>query len=181
MDIYEALKKDHRKFESLLDRLATASRSDNDQWKRLLTELRDDLIPHSHAEEAVFYNALREMDASQGEVAHSYAEHAMAEGELRTLLGLKLIDVKGTKIIEKLRKDLTHHISEEEGRVFASARQVFSEEEARQIGEAFERLKPEMRHDSQSMVASTIDLIANLLPRRLVEGFRKRFSGKKAA
>jgi hemerythrin-like domain-containing protein len=179
MDIYEALRKDHRQFESILDRLSEASQSGSDQWKGLLDELRDGLIPHAHAEEAVFYNALRETDQAKGAVAHSYAEHAMAETELRTLEGMKKIDTTSKALIEKLRKDLKHHIEEEEGRVFSSARQVFSDEEAQQIGAAFERLKPEMKKDAESMVASTMDLISNLLPRRLVEGFRKNFGGKK--
>jgi hemerythrin superfamily protein len=181
IDIYQALSRDHRKVESLLDRLIQASKSDSDDWKSLLDEVRADLIPHSHAEEAVFYNALRDTEY-KGLIAHSYGEHAMAEGELRSIEAAKLAGKPWTSLIEKLNRDLRHHISEEEGRVYDAARQVFSEEEARQIGAAFLRLKPEMQRDAESVTASTMDLVANLLPPRLVEGFRRKFtSGKKAA
>lgn len=183
MTIYEALEADHRKFEALLDQLHQASQTGDTQWKPLLDELRSELIPHAHAEEAVFYNALREIDQAKGIVAHSYGEHAMAESEIRMLGAAKMINSSWTTMVEKLRSDLRHHIQDEETRVFEAARKVLSDEEARQIGDAFLKLKPEMAKDADSMVASTVDLITNLLPQRFVVGFRKNFSRspKKAA
>lgn len=173
MTIYEALSKDHRTFERLLDRLVEASKAGNDEWKTILDELRRSVIAHAHAEEAVLYNALREANESKGLVMHSYAEHAKAEGEMRTLGAAKLIDATWTALAEKLRHDLLHHIREEETQVYAAARKVFTDEEAEQLGAAFERLKSEAAKDGDSMVASTIDLIANLLPPRLTHTFRK--------
>lgn len=182
MNIYEILKKDHRKYESLLDRLLQESKAGNDAWKSTLDELRSDIIPHAHAEEAVLYNALREADQSKSLVAHSFAEHLKAETLIRTLGAAQVIDANWTSMVEKLREDVRHHIEEEEGKVFSAARTVFSEEEAHQIGQAFERLKAEMTKDADSMVASTMDLIANMLPPRLVEGFRKSIgSSRKTA
>ena len=173
MRIYEALSKDHREFEALLDRLLEASKAGDDSWKGLLDELRRGVIAHAHAEEAVFYNALREVDQGKDLVMHSYGEHAMAETEIRSLGAAKLVDANWTSMVEKLRKDLRHHIQEEESRVFDAARQVFSDEEADQIGLAFERMKAETAKDGDSVVASTIDLVANLLPPRLTNAFRK--------
>jgi hemerythrin superfamily protein len=173
MDIYEALAKDHRHFESLLDRLVTASKAGNEQWKTVLDELRRGVIAHAHAEEAVFYNALRETDTARSVIAHSFAEHAMAEGEIRTLGVAKMIDATWTTLAEKLSKDLRHHIQEEESRVFDAARKVFSADEARQIGSAFERMKRETAADGDSVAASTLDLVANMLPPRLIDSFRK--------
>ena len=172
MNIYTALSNDHRLFESQLDRLLAASKAGDESWKTTLDELRRGLIAHSHAEEAVFYNALREADESKSLVMHSYAEHATAEGEIRSLGAAKALDANWTTMMEKLSKDLRHHIKEEESRVFAAGRKVFSDEEADRIGAAFERLKVEMAKDGDSMVASTVDLIANLLPPRLTKGFR---------
>jgi hemerythrin superfamily protein len=173
MDIYEALSTDHRRFESLLDRLVSASKADDGSWKTTLDELRRGVIAHAHAEEAVLYNALREADKDAGLVLHSYGEHLMAEGEIRTLGAAKLIDANWTSLAEKLSKDLRHHIREEESRVFAGARQVFTEEEAKQLGAAFERMKLETAKDGDSMLASNLDFIANLLPPRLTASFRK--------
>jgi hemerythrin superfamily protein len=173
MTIYEALSKDHREFERLLDRLLDASRAGDDSWKGILDELRRGVIAHARAEESVLYNALREADQSKDVVMHSYGEHAKAETEMHTLGMAKLIDANWTSLVEKLRKDLLHHIQEEESRIYDAARQVFNQEEATQIGAAFERMKVEMAKDGDSMVESTIDLVANLLPPRLTAAFRK--------
>jgi len=181
MDIYEALSQDHRHFESLLDDLVAASKAGDEQWKNILDQLRRDVIAHAHAEEAVFYNALREADASKGLVAHSYAEHAMAEGEIRTLGVAKMIDTTWSSLAEKLSKDLRHHIQEEESHVYDAARKVFNTEEAKQIGAAFKRMKRETMKDGDSMAASTVDLLANMLPPRLTDSFRKHVGQKRKA
>lgn len=181
MTIYEVLSKDHREFEQLLDSLLQASKAGSDSWKGTLDQLRRGVIAHAHAEEAVFYNALREADQAKGLIAHSYGEHAVAETEMRALGAAKLIDANWTSMVEKLRKDLLHHIQEEESKVFDAAREVFSQDEATQIGAAFERMKVEMAKDGDSMVASTIDLVANLLPPRLTKSFRKHVHNGRSA
>jgi hemerythrin superfamily protein len=173
MNIYEALEQDHRMFETLLDRLVDASEDDDNDWKEILDQLRYGVIAHAHAEEAVLYNALREADEGGGIVAHSFVEHATTEAELRTLTAAKALDANWTSLAEKLRKDLRHHIEEEESKVFAAARRAFSDEEALKLGAAFQELKKETAKDGDSIVASTLDLVANLLPPRLVNSFRK--------
>jgi len=182
MNIYDALSNEHRQFEALLDRLVAGSKAGDDSWKTALDQLRRGVIAHAHAEEAVFYNALREFDESKELVLHSYGEHGAAEGEIRMLGAAKAIDANWTSLAEKLSKDLRHHIREEESRVFAAARKVFSDEEAEQIGAAFERMKQHTAKDGDSMIASTMDLVANLLPPRLTESFRRQFgSTRKSA
>lgn len=173
MNIYEALSTDHRHFEALLDRLVEASKADNDEWKEILDELRRAVVAHAHAEEALFYNALREADQAKKLVMHSYGEHAMAETEMRTLTAAKVVDANWTSLMEKLSKDLRHHIETEESDVFDAARKVFDEQEANQLGDAFLRLKKETAKGGDSLVASTVDLIANLLPPKLSAIFRK--------
>src|SRR5687768_13396784 len=128
LNIYEALEQDHRMFETLLDRLVDASEDDDNDWKEILDQLRYGVIAHAHAEEAVLYNALREADEGGSIVAHSFIEHATAEAELRTLTAAKALDANWTSLAEKLRKDLRHHIEEEESKVFAAARKAFSDE-----------------------------------------------------
>ncbi|HET6338299.1 MAG TPA: hemerythrin domain-containing protein [Polyangiales bacterium] len=174
MDIYDTLSNEHRQFEKLLDRLVSSSKAGTDDWKPALDELRRRVVTHAHAEEAVFYNALREEGEAKGLVVHSYAEHATAEGELRTLSAAKAIDANWTSLIEKFSKDLRHHIQEEESRVFDAGRQVFTDEEAELMGQAFERMKQETAKGGDSIVASTIDLIANMMPPRMAGGFRKQ-------
>jgi hemerythrin superfamily protein len=176
MSIYAALSDDHRIFESQLDTLVASSEAGDDRWKTALDELRRGLIAHAHAEEAVFYNALRETGEANSVVLHSYAEHAAAEGEIRALGAAKTIDVNWTTMVKKLAKDLRHHIQEEESRVYDAGRMVFDSEDAKQLGSAFKRMKAEMANDGDSIASSTVDLIANLLPPRLTKSFRENLS-----
>jgi hemerythrin superfamily protein len=176
MTIYECLKKDHKTVEGLLNKLVKSSEGGTENWKKVIDQIRDELIPHARAEEAVLYNALRDADESKSLVAHSYGEHAMAETELRMLQAMKVIDVNWTALAEKLRHDLLHHVEEEESKVFAAAHSVFSNAEAIQMGKAFEKMKPAIRE--QSLTGTTIDMVANLLPVRLTASFRKFFESE---
>ena len=71
MLIYETLKKDHQHLLGLINQLNTIEEHD-DRRKGLIKEIRDEIIPHSRAEEAVFYNPLRTATAAQHVVRHSF-------------------------------------------------------------------------------------------------------------
>ncbi|MBX3022268.1 MAG: hemerythrin domain-containing protein [Bdellovibrionales bacterium] len=170
MDIYQALVKDHRKVQDLLNVLVNLDESDSDVRKELTDKIRDELIPHSRAEEAVFYNSIRAINTAQDLVWHGYEEHMQAEALLRTLQAAEKIDVGFKKTAEKLREALNHHIQEEEERIIPVARQLFTEDEARVMCEAFEEMKPEVREEG--IVQTTLDMIANMMPPRLAAPLR---------
>jgi hypothetical protein len=77
---------------------------------------------------------------------------------------MKALDFNWLALVKKLRADVLHHIEQEEGEVFARARQLIDNEEAKGLARRFERLKPEVT--SRSVFASGAALIANLLPLR---------------
>src|SRR5438105_4888777 len=125
MLIYDALKKDHDKIKTLLAKLVDSSEKDKESRDTLIAEIRDELIPHARAEEAVFYNSLRSIDIAKDIVKHSYTEHMEAEGLLRTLQGMEKLDMDWTKTADKLKKAVEHHITEEESKIFTAAKQLF--------------------------------------------------------
>lgn len=171
MVIYDELKKDHATVKNLLGKLIATDKEDSKTWKALVKQISEELIPHSRAEEAVLYNTLREIPNAKSIVAHSYQEHMMAEGLLRSLQVMETFDINSINTAKKLKEALEHHIAEEEGRVFSAARQVFTEEEAVGMGEAFLKLKPELK--GESFMRNTVELISNLMPERLRTFFRK--------
>ncbi len=164
MKIYDALKKDHVKVLSLLDELISLDDKDNHR-EALVQEIRDELIPHSRAEEKLFYNSIRALDADSGKVMHSFNEHVAAETLLRSLQVGDKVNVGWKKTAQALRDALSHHIREEETELFALAQKVFSDQEAEQIGLAFEKLKPEIKEEG--FMKTTLDMVANLMPPRL--------------
>lgn len=171
MLIYEALKKDHEKVKSLLNELVNLD-DDSDQRDELITQIRDELIPHARAEEAVFYNSLRTFEADKELVRDAYKEHIEAEKLLKMLQMKDAVNIDWKKTASELLKALEHHIQEEEGPMFTRAREVFTDDEARQFAEAFEKMKPEIKEEG--FVGTTLDLAKNLMPPR----FNKYLSGE---
>jgi len=170
MQIYETLKADHDTVLELLDELNEMEEGEEYRGD-LIAQIRDELIPHARAEEAVFYNTLRSIDTAKDVVAHSYKEHLAAEALLRALQVVDKIDAAWKKTAEKLREAVSHHVGEEEGKVFTAARAVLSDEEAEAIGEAFEKLKDEIK--DEGFTATTLELVANMMPPRLAKAFGK--------
>lgn len=170
MQIYEALRKDHVKVKELMDRLVSLSEGQEDLAKELTAQVEAELIPHARAEESVFYNSLRSIDAAKDLVWHGYEEHMEAEALLRTLQAANAVDADFRTTARKLRSALNHHIEEEEGKIFNAAHQLLTMEEAEMMGEAFEEMKPEVR--SGSVLQSTLDLVANMMPVRFAAPLR---------
>lgn len=170
MLIYEALKNDHDKVKDLLNELMEIPDGISRRRHELIEKIRDELVPHSRAEESVFYNSLRSIDAAKDLVMHGYSEHMEIEAFLRTLQAKDKVDADWRKTAAKLKASLEHHIDEEEGRIFNVAQQLFTEGEAEMMAEAFEQLKPEVREGG--IVRSTLDLIANIMPERFAAPLR---------
>lgn len=170
MAIYDALMKDHDKVTGLVNELVMLEEGSGDH-SSLISQIRDELIPHARAEETVLYNSLRSLDEAKDIVMHAYKEHIEAETLLRALQLKDKVDMHWRATAQKLRESVRHHIDEEEGRVFNVARQLFTDEEADMMEEAFETLKPEIREEG--LMQTTIEMITNLMPERFVPALRK--------
>jgi hemerythrin-like domain-containing protein len=153
MLIYEELKKDHEKVKS-----------------QLIKAIRDELIPHARAEEAVFYNTLRSIDSAKDIVMHGYQEHLEAETQLRMLQLRDKIDVEWKETAQKLKSAVEHHIQEEEGKIFNVAKQLFTNDEAVMMGDAFTKLKPDIKEEG--FLSTTLDMVVNMMPPRFSKVFR---------
>lgn len=169
MEIYEALKKDHEAIKELLNELV-ALEADDEYRYVLIEEIRNNLIPHSRAEESVFYNSLRAVNADKKVVFHGFQEHLEAETLLRTLQVMDKVNLEWKAVAEKLRDAINHHIEEEEADIFDEARNAFTSEEAVAMAEAFEELKPKI--EQEGIVKNTVDMVINLMPPRLADKIR---------
>lgn len=171
MKIYDVLRKDHENVKELLSQLLELGDSDTEKRHKLVKKIRDDLIPHSRAEEAVFYNTIRSVDAAKEMVMHGYQEHLEAETYLRMLQLRDKVDVEWKNTALKLQSAVEHHIEQEEREIFGAAEKLFTPEEAEMMGQAFEKLKPEIKEEG--IVETTLDLVINMMPPRFTSAFRK--------
>ncbi len=171
MNIYDVLKKDHVKVLGLLDKLIGAEKSDPKMRETLVKQIRDELLPHARAEEAVLYNSIRGIPTAEGVVGHAYREHMEAESLLRGLQVTDAVNLSWVGGAKKLKEALQHHIAEEEGKIFSAAKKLFTEEEAEAMAEVFNKMKPIVKE--QSFMGSSLDLMVNLMPERLRDTFSK--------
>lgn len=169
MQIYDLLKKDHREIRELLHELIALQDADDYRFI-LIEEIRNALIPHSRAEESVFYNTIRAVDADKSLTLHAYREHIEAEALLRALQLKEKANFDWRSTAKKLLVALEKHIEEEENYIFVEARNFFSREEAEMMGDAFEKLKPEFV--GGGMVKNALDIVVNMMPPRLSDKLR---------
>jgi len=178
MTIYEEIAADHKKVLGLLGKLVEAEKADSKIRDNLITQIRNELVPHSRAEEAVLYNSIRDVGSASGVVAHSYQEHMEAEALLRGLQVTGTVGVNWLAGVMKLKEALEHHIAEEESKVFGAAKKLFAEEEAVAMADVFNKLKPMIQE--QSLVGTSMDMLANMMPARLRGIFGKFALGNRS-
>ncbi len=170
MQIYDAIKLDHREIIQMLDELTSLNEGERTR-EDLIERIRDAFVPHSRAEEAVFYNSLRSFDVAKELVRDSFREHLEAERLLRLLQLKEKVDLDWKKTANQLKVAISRHIEDEENKLFPVAKNILSYEEAEKLGVAFERMKPEVREEG--IMGSTMDLIANLMPPRFTKSARE--------
>lgn len=143
MDIYEILKKDHRLVKELLKKLEKTDESSGDVRIELLTELKENLLPHSRAEEQVLYEALKDCDVKEADekAFEGYEEHAVADHLIQELEATQTEDKRWGALMVVLKENLEHHIEEEEGEFFKKAREAFDSDTAKEMATNFVSLK----------------------------------------
>ena len=151
-DVIEVLEHDHREVEEMfaeLESLRGASTEEKQaRRKELAEQVTIELVRHSVAEEVIVYPSV-EGKVGEEEVEHAREEHAEAEETLKKLEKLDADDPKFDDELATLMDEIRHHISEEEGEMFAHMRQAFSQDELRTMGgrvEAFKKVAPTRPH-----------------------------------
>jgi hemerythrin superfamily protein len=132
------LKSDHATVKRLLRELAETSERATKQRETLVSQIERELKTHAQIEEEVFYPAFKAItrNSDAEELFYEAAEeHHVAD---MVLPALKAANPKSHefKAKAKVLKDLIeHHIKEEETQMFVVARQLFDEDQLRELGD----------------------------------------------
>jgi hemerythrin superfamily protein len=143
--IYDVITDEHGDVSDLLDELAREA--DLDRREELYAEARDMLERHARAEEAVFYDILRQRGDTRGLVDRALKEHA----EMRRLMGeldaMETDDEGWDDGVTALMRAVQEHVRGEEDEIFSAVRELLDDEQARTLAETFEaiesRVEPE--------------------------------------
>lgn len=156
MDAFELLMNDHRKVSEIFDRMESGDAS---LRRELFPRLKQELDVHAHVEETILYPALKERAETRDLATHAYAEHNDVKQLLDELqAGLAGADggAWNTKLT-KLRQSVEHHVQEEEGPMFTSARAALDDDQIAQLG----RRMTEAKQQQQAVLGATKSMGAN--------------------
>ena len=142
MDIYSFIKKDHQEVANLFRRLKAAE-GFSETSEQLLAQLREDLALHAHAEEQVWYPALREAEGTKELVEEALDDHELIQDLLDELAASRMDDEAWNERLEVLEEHVEEHIEEEEGDLFDVARQLFNAAQAAELAQRWQVAKQE--------------------------------------
>ena len=134
MDAIALLKDDHAKMKKLLNELETTTERGVKTRAELFSTIKGELTIHEVIEEEIFYPALKSHPKAKDIVLEGYEEHHVVDLLMGELEDLDVSDESwGAKAIV-MKENVEHHMEEEEGEMFAKARQVFDRQELEDLG-----------------------------------------------
>ncbi len=150
MNAFELLKQDHEKVSEIFAKLEETTERALKTREELFTRLQTELEVHSRIEEQIFYPAIKDAEETHEITLEAFEEHAV----VKTLLEELASDPKDTEEwaakLKVLKENVEHHVEEEEGDMFAGARNVLSGEQIESLGERMQAAKREEKKAAAS-------------------------------
>lgn len=134
-DAIQILEQDHRRFEALLKQGEETTERARTARQTLLSTITSELNAHELMEEKVLYPALQSHPEAREIVLEGYEEHHVADLILAELREVATDDEQWGAKFKVLKENIEHHIEEEEGEMFRTARGIFSREELHGLAE----------------------------------------------
>lgn len=144
LPITSVLAMDHRKVDALF--VETLSASTYETAREHFESIYKDLSVHAAAEEDVFYRALQDRGVSDL-VLHAYDEHGDMKMKLEEIRSMPGTFEEFKRQVKLLQQMVSHHVREEEGRIFDSAKATFSENELVVLCRRFMQEKKRVQDD----------------------------------
>lgn len=144
MDIFQLLKKDHKKVTAIFDKIEDTGNRAVKTREKLFEQLKEELEVHTEVEERVFYPALEASDETKSLIEEAREDHEKSKQLLHQLASSAKDDTDWMNKLSELKKEVKHHIKEEEGEIFPSAKQVLNREQIEQLGIQAEDEKEEI-------------------------------------
>jgi len=153
MTILNALKADHDEFKGMVKAILVTK--DGKKRGDLFLEFKTQLTAHSHAEEKVFYKPLAKTEEGKTLVLEGTVEHDIVDRLLAELAAARQPEgEKWTARCTVLQELLEHHIEEEEGDFFKTARKLFDRAALEEMGKDFAAEKSKVGASTHSAAAA---------------------------
>jgi hypothetical protein len=142
-DALALLERDHRRLQDLLKQGEDTTEGAAPRRTALLDTITAELTVHEMIEEKILYPALKAHPQGKDLALEGYQEHHVADLLIRELHDLARDDERWGAKFKVLKENLEHHIDEEEGPMFRTARGLFSREELQALGSQMRKMKAE--------------------------------------
>ena len=140
-DALTLLEADHRRMEALLAQGEDTTERAIKGRTELLETLTSELNLHELIEEEVLYPALKAHPEAREVVLEGYQEHHVADLIVKELHATARDDERWGAKFKVLKENIEHHIEEEEGEMFRTARAVLGADELQALGARMAALK----------------------------------------
>src|SRR6478735_5361745 len=138
VDAITLLKADHDKVKKLLTELETTTERGVKTRTELFATIKGELTVHEIIEEEIFYPELKAHPKAKDIVLEGFEEHHVVDLLMSELEALPVEDETwGAKALV-MKENIEHHIEEEEGEMFKTARSVFDRAELDDLGRRME-------------------------------------------
>jgi hemerythrin-like domain-containing protein len=149
-DGLDLLERDHRRLEALLEDGTNTTEEATDERKALLRTIVQELTIHELIEEKILYPVLKSHAEARDIVLEGYQEHHVADLVVKELQQLPPSDERWGAKLKVLKENIEHHIKEEEGEMFKTARSVLGREQLEEIGAQMQALREEALKEKTS-------------------------------
>ena len=129
--IYDILKAEHKQVADLIQQAM------RDGSKETFFKIKAKTEPHLLGEEKLFYPILEEKSELRDLVSHAYEEHNEIKSISSELENMDAGSSDWTSKIKELNESVSHHVEEEENKVFPEAQKVLSNDKAQQIAQQY--------------------------------------------
>ena len=147
MDALRLLKADHDKVKQILTRLEDTTERAAKTRAELLATIKGELTVHEIIEEEIFYPELKAHPKAKDMVLEGFEEHHVVDLLMGELEALPVEDETwGAKALV-MKENVEHHIEEEEGEMFKTARSVFERDELEDLGARMETRKAQAKQE----------------------------------
>ena len=147
MDAISMLKADHDKVKQLLTRLEDTTERAVKTRAELFATIKGELTVHEIIEEEIFYPELKAHPKAKDIVLEAFEEHHVVDLLMGELEALPVEDEAwGAKALV-MKEIIEHHIEEEEGEMFKTARSVFDTDELEDLGSRMEARKVQAKRE----------------------------------
>ncbi len=145
MQIFELLKKDHRKVEKLFSEIEGTA--EPKKREKLFEQIYKELSMHAEAEELTFYAAMREYEETEALLDEAEEEHVEMKVMLEEMKSLDATSPDFAKKLLDLKNAVQHHVEEEESEVFPTVEDCMDEEELEQLADDFKQTKTQLQEE----------------------------------